>query len=273
MNFKDKLRTALFSIIGPKNVDSLRYLKFRYKFGKFLKYKDGITFTKRFSEFYEPEMALIPKISRNPQVIIDVGANYGTYSFFLSKLYPESKIFAFEPSTRTFDIFRKIIKNFNLKNVIPIKKGLGSKEERKEIVMPAHYTILAYISEKNTKRKSTDLIEDIKITTLDNFVKRNNLKNVDFIKCDVEGFELEVFRGAKNTIKKFKPVVFVEVEERHTNKYGINPNDVLKFFKKLGYFCYSTKNDKIVRTDKIKKEIPLYIFSSKKLKIPISQLF
>ena len=79
----------------------------------------------------------------------------------------------------------------------------------------------------------------------------------------MEGFEFEVFKGAKNTLKKFKPMVLVEIEERHTLKYGLNPNDVLKFFKKLGYTCYSIKSEDIKITDKVNKEIPLYVFSYK----------
>lgn len=268
MKIKNKIRILLLKILGSENVDTLRYIKFKYKFGKFSRYKDKNSFIKAFSRFYEPEMALIPKILNNPEVIIDIGANYGTYSFYFSKLYPNSKIFAFEPSTRTFNIFGKIIKKFNLKNVIPLKKGLGSKEEKKKIVMPAHYTILAYISEDNKKKKSNDLVEDIDITTLDDFVKRNNLKKIDFIKCDVEGFEFEVFKGAKNTLKNLKPIVFVEVEERHTRKYGTNSDEVLNFFKKLNYLCYSIRGDTLTRTDLTQASNPLYLFVHKSTKLP-----
>lgn len=267
MRLRDKIRILLFHTLGDENVDRLRYLKFSYKFSKFSKIGDKRIFAEKFSQFYEPEMALIPKILKNPGVIIDVGANYGPYSFFLSKLYPESKIFAFEPATRSYLIFKKIIKRFNLKNVIPIKKGLGSKEEIKEIVMPLQYTILAYVSDKKTRKNSQDKVEKIEITTLDNFVKRNKIQKVDFIKCDVEGFELNVFRGAKKTIRKFKPILLIEIEERHTKKYGINPQDVLKFFKKLGYFSYFVHGNEISRTDKITSNIPLYLFSIKNLKI------
>jgi FkbM family methyltransferase len=264
MRLKDKLRVLLFNILGERNVDKFRYLKFSYKFNKFLKYKNKDVFAEKFSEFYEPEMALIPKILSSPKVIIDVGSNYGPYSFFLSKLYPGSKIFAFEPATRSMDIFRKIIKKFGLNNVIPIKKGLGSKEEIKEIIMPLQYTILAYVSDKKTIKNKEDQAEAIEITTLDNFIKRNKIKNLDFIKCDVEGFELEVFKGAGNSIKKFKPIILVEVEERHTKKYGLNPQKVLEFFKKLGYSCSAVKGRSLIKTDLIKKENPLYLFFPKK---------
>ena len=265
MKLKDKLRLLAFNILGNNNLNFLRYLKFAYKFSRFLRVKDRNLFIKRFSKSYEQEMSAIPKIIENPKVIIDIGANYGTYYFFLSKLYPIAKIFAFEPAKSSYDILKKIKKRFSLDNVIPVKKGLGEKEEEREIITPMHYTIIAYISDKNSKKNKEDESEEIEITTLDNFVKRNKIKNVNFIKCDVEGFELSVFNGARKTLKRFKPLVFVEIEERHTEKYGINPQQVLDFFKKLGYKSYSIKKDKIEKIDKIIPEKPLYIFSKKEL--------
>lgn len=266
MKLKNRLRLLAFSILGHKNIDLLRYLKFLHKFSEFSGIKDRDVFAKKFSESYEPEMQVIPKILENPKTIVDIGANYGTYSFFLSKLYPQARVFAFEPATSSYGILRKIIRKFKLQNVIPVKKGLGEKEEIKEIVMPMHYTIIAYISDKNSKKNKEDESEEIKITTLDNFVRKNKIKNVNFIKCDVEGFELSVFKGARKTLKRFKPLVFVEIEERHTKKYGINPQQVLDFFKKLGYKSYSIKKDKIEKADKIVPETPLYFFSMEKIK-------
>ena len=264
MKLKNRLRLLTFSILGRKNIALLRYLKFLHKFSEFSGIKDRDVFAKKFSESYEPEMQVIPKILENPRTIVDIGANYGTYSFFLSKLYPQARVFAFEPATSSYGILRKIIRKFKLQNVIPVKKGLGEKEEIKEIVMPMHYTIIAYISDKNSKKNKEDESEEIEITTLDNFVKRNKIRNVNFIKCDVEGFELSVFNGARKTLKRFKPLVFVEIEERHTEKYGINPQQVLDFFKKLGYKSYSIKKDKIEKADKIVPETPLYFFQWKK---------
>ncbi len=266
MKLKNRLRLLTFSILGHKNIDLLRYLKFLHKFSEFSGIKDRDVFAKKFSKSYEQEMSAIPKIIENPKVIIDIGANYGTYSFFLSKLYPIAKIFAFEPAKSPYGILKKIKKRFSLDNVIPVKKGLGEKEEEREIITPMHYTIIAYISDKNSKKNKEDESEEIKIITLDNFVRRNKIKNVNFIKCDVEGFELSVFKGASKTLKRFKPLVFVEIEERHTKKYGINPQQVLDFFKKLEYKSYSIKNGKIEKADKIIPEKPLYVFSMEKIK-------
>ena len=265
MSLKDFIRKGLFSLLGSKNVDLIRYLKFSRKFSSFLKLTKREVFIKKFSQSYEPEMATIPRLLKNPGTIIDIGANYGTYSFFLSKLYPNSKIIAFEPATSSFGILRRIIRCFSLRNVIPVKKGLGEKIENKEIIFPRNYTIIAHVAGKNSKKNKEDKSEDIEITTLDSFVKRNKIKGIDLMKCDVEGFELSVFRGAKKSLKKFKPLVFVEIEQRHTEKYGIDARNVLKFLEKIGYRSYFVKGDEIKKTNKIVPQIPLYIFSTKEL--------
>ncbi len=260
MSLKRKLRRAIFLLIGQKNVDYLRCFKFSRIFSKFSKIRDKERFVKDFSASYELEMQIIPRILKNPRTIIDVGANYGTYSFFLSKIYPQTKIIAFEPGTSSYTVLRRIIKKFGLKNVFPVKKGLGNKDEDKEIIMPAQYTIIAYVSDKNTPKKKGDTSENIQIVTLDSFVKKNDIKDIDFIKCDVEGFELNVFEGAKKTLSQMKPTILVEIEERHTKKYNLNPQQVMSFMKKLGYNAYSVKGTDIVRTEAVAKEIPSYLF-------------
>mgnify|MGYP001561775123 CR=1 FL=1 len=265
MSIKNRLRTFLFNVFSSKNIDFLRYIKFRNNFGKYRKYESKELFAQKFSKSYEPEMQVIPRILKNPQVIIDIGANYGTYSFFLSKLYPEAKIFSFEPATSSYSILKRIINHFRLRNVFAIKKGLGEKEEIKEIIMPKHYTIIAYVADKNTKKNKEDSSEKIEITTLDSFIQRNKIKSIDFIKCDIEGFELNAFKGAQKTLRKFKPIIFVEIEQRHTEKYNLDSQHILNFLKKLGYRSYSVSGNIIERIDKIIPEIPLYIFSGKNL--------
>ena len=269
------IRTFLFNILGSKNVDRLRYWKFSFRLSKALKEIEedkkysiseqarSYLIAKRFSEFYEPEMEAIPEILDNPEVILDIGSNYGHYSAFLSKLYPNSKIYAFEPVERTFNILKKVKEKFSLENVELIKKGLGSQEGDKIIVLPNHYTITAYIKDFYQEFNKNDDIEIVKITTLDNFVKEKKISRLDFIKCDVEGFELEIFEGGKKAIKRFKPIIFVEIEERHTKKYDINPQEVIDFLIELDYSCYSVKGDHITKTNIVDKNIPLYIFKKK----------
>jgi FkbM family methyltransferase len=62
-----------------------------------------------------------------------------------------------------------------------------------------------------------------------------NLPGCDLLQLDVEGFELKALRGAVNTIKKYKPVLCVELCEKWLNRYGDSSTDVIKFIENLGY--------------------------------------
>ena len=72
----------------------------------------------------------------------------------------------------------------------------------------------------------------MKCETLDSFVKNYNLNKIDFIKIDVEGHELNVLEGAVTTLKKFKPSMLIEIEQRHHNK---NIDHIFSFISSFGY--------------------------------------
>jgi len=65
---------------------------------------------------------------------------------------------------------------------------------------------------------------------------------VDFIKCDVEGAELFVFRGAKETIATYKPIIFTEMLRKWAKKFDYHPNEIISLFNGLGYRCFSIRN-------------------------------
>ena len=78
----------------------------------------------------------------------------------------------------------------------------------------------------------------MKTSTLDLWNLKNNQKP-DFIKCDTEGSELLVFRGGINMITKYTPMIYTELLRKWSQPYNYKPNDVINFFKKLGYSCYA----------------------------------
>jgi FkbM family methyltransferase len=82
-------------------------------------------------KFFHKEMDTIGNVLRKPSVCLDIGANYGLYSYFLSKLNHENKIIAFEPISSSFWVLKKTLSHFRLKNVHPVKIALDSRERRK----------------------------------------------------------------------------------------------------------------------------------------------
>jgi FkbM family methyltransferase len=136
-------------------------------------------------------------------VVIDAGAWCGDFS-----AYSASKgavVYAFEPTSSTFTWLLKTAElNKDCGKIIPIKCGLGEKRENIDLFVGD--TPLAGSNTIVPQRsKHLNFIENIEITTLDQFVIENNVEKVNFIKADIEGAERYMLKGAVNVLKEFSP--------------------------------------------------------------------
>ena len=102
---------------------------------------------------------------------------------------------------------------------------------------------LATIHEKNTFEKFDEFEIDCK--KLDEFHFKNK---ISFIKIDVEGHEIQVINGAKNLIKKFKPNLMIEIEERHSKN---NLDETISYICSFGYQVFCLRNKKLVLLNNI----------------------
>lgn len=91
---------------------------------------------------------------------------------------------------------------------------------------------------QNLTGKESVVKLECQVKTLDEFWAGRGEK-ADFIKCDVEGAELLVFRGGEETLRRDKPMVFSEMLRKWTAGFGYHPNDILDFFQGLGYRCFT----------------------------------
>jgi len=134
---------------------------------------------------------------------IDGEAFIGDSALVLSEFKPR-RINAFEPLSENYNLLLKTIQLNNLQSiVVPVKKALGSTRGSLRII---HQGSASFISEVLGLNEG----EEIEVVTLDYFVEENNL-DVGLIKLDVEGYELEVLKGTRETIKKYKPVMIIAV--------------------------------------------------------------
>ena len=145
-------------------------------------------------------------------VIFDCGANMGIFSLFINHLNPKAQIYAFEPASLPYKLLTKIIKINNLAEKInPLKLALGDKITKATMDIVHEGAGLSNVLEESQYRNYHKLEysgkEKVQMTTIDQFVCENNLKHLDLLKIDTEGFEKQIIQGAKETIKKFKPVI------------------------------------------------------------------
>lgn len=173
------------------------------------------------STFYEIDLLieLQPYIKKNA-VILDIGANIGNHSVYWAVRSYAKKIYSFEPVEDFFKILKKNIEINQLNDKVKIFNiGLSNQK--------INGSILEYhrdnIGETRIKQDSNG---NLMLDRLDNITFEDN--TIDFIKIDVEGHELEVLQGARETLLKYRPVVFVEISSENKTK-------VHEYLTKLGY--------------------------------------
>ena len=138
-------------------------------------------------------------------VAIDVGANLGLWTFALSRYF--DRVEAFEPQPRCC----AYLKHANLRGVNIHPMALSSCSGERELSIPSHMGLL--IRGMATFCPIDDACEKINVQagTMDDF----DYRGVSFIKIDVEGHESDVLAGARRTIAREKPVMVIEIEQRH----------------------------------------------------------
>ena len=170
------------------------------------------------SDSYEFNVrVLFEKIASKSRIILDVGANVGKYAILACKSNPDSRVFAFEPSGSNFYILR-INKELNkCKNLNLCKIGLSDKKGKMKL-----YDGLGTGS-FSLKVKSQKF-EEVTTDKLDNL-----FKEIDLIKIDVEGAELDVLNGAKKLLskKKIKNLI-VELDKENEKK-------IIELMRNFGY--------------------------------------
>lgn len=186
---------------------------------------------------YEPEdEEMSYKIINDGDAIFDIGAHIGWYTINFAQRFPRSKIYAFEPIKYTYDFLISNIERNNLKNVSAFNFGIGKKDETKELYYfrggSAIASIENLISFQNAKKIKCSL------KSLDNLFEELKCASLDFIKCDIEGAELNMLIGGQRTIEKFLPIILIELYEEWCKKCGYSSYDVIRLLDGLGYSIY-----------------------------------
>ena len=172
--------------------------------------------------------------------VLDIGGHIGTHTLNLSKIVGENgKVHVFEPQTK---LFCELAINMHLnqcKNVVLHHNALGNEEKWIEIYIPKENWTESYGGVLNeghgtvsdsSKNSTGDKAKMIKLDDL-------KLENISFIKMDVEGFEMEVIRGGKETIKRNKPVMIIEIFQNDKKLAKI------KEIESLGYIHVPFRSD------------------------------
>ncbi len=152
-------------------------------------------------------------------IVIDIGANIGRYTIISSKrVGTKGKVVAIEAHPGNFEILNRNIKLNQLTNIIPLNYAAYSKETKIKLYVPdeeSGYTIYHTLMERTGKK-----FVEVNANTLDYLLQLNEIRQeeVNWIKIDVEGAELEVLKGATNVLSKSKDIALL-IEVHGLNNY------------------------------------------------------
>ena len=148
----------------------------------------------------------------------------------------QGKVFAFEPQSNLYEYIRKIVSLFKWNNVKIEHLALSDAAGSTTLYIPTNKVSKgsspgATIVE-HKERNDFGATEEVKTETLDSYCNRHNIKP-GFLKIDVEGNELRIFKGGTDVLKKYKPKVLVEIEARHIGQEKVL--ETFGFMQSLGY--------------------------------------
>ena len=195
---------------------------------------------------YEPEIQLLQSFIAAGDCVLDIGGNHGLYAYHLSRLVgPTGIVHSFEPIPFNYEILAHVSQRLRLTNVITHDYACGDRCDEVYFTLPekngvplSGWAHLSAVEETRTHRCRMATIDSL---TFD--------RRISFIKCDVEGAEMFVFKGAEKSIATDRPVILCEIEHGHTARYGLTAAKVVSHIASLGYSVHALYLGALKRID------------------------
>lgn len=183
----------------------------------------------------EPEILILNQFLNESDVVFDVGANVGQYTFEFESYVNSRNVFSFEPIRASFLRLKRLFSDCNI-NEIALSDRIGFSEFKIPIINSVEFMTRGSLNTSFVETGENDsIMSEVKVDTLDNFCVEKSIKQLNFLKIDVEGHEFEVIKGGKESILKYFPTMLVEIEQRH-HSYPIN--EIFDFINKLDYHIF-----------------------------------
>jgi FkbM family methyltransferase len=246
-----KLSNSIHSfLIGRWHTSGILDCNFdRYKFKYYNACDDGLPNFFYYNLPYQEKanLNLFITLSGKSKTIADIGANTGLYSLLASIVNPESEIFAFEPHAANADRMKLNLKLNSANNVRVHQVAIGEKDGEIEFAIPKNKSITDVSSvdinfSSHFYPKLSWEYQAVKIKSMDNFARENNVC-FNLIKCDVESFEMSVFKGTERILEEDKPTILFECFLDDERKLFFN-----NLLSKYNYYSYVVLEEGVVYT-------------------------
>lgn len=175
------------------------------------------------------ESTLVERLAEGCRVMMDIGANVGWYSILMCRGMRGGEVFAFEPDPNSFPYLLENV--MNIPGIHPFEIAVSNSKKKLSFYCSESSNLSSAV--RNVGKKVI-----VESTSVDEFCRSQEVMGeVDFVKCDVEGGELEVLRGARKLRSiRNAPIWMIEVDELFLEQTGTSTDEIMKeiFYPKYG---------------------------------------
>jgi len=183
-------------------------------------------------------LPLLSSLLPRDGVAVDVGAHAGQFTKLFARLAPEGRVIAVEPSPYALSILRTVVRLKRLASVTIVPKGLSDRPGSLVLNSPIKrsgalgFGLASFAAAAPARPMRRDTVA---VETLDRLSRELRLARCDLIKCDVEGWEVQVLEGGRGVLERFRPILLVEVSAASLARSGQTPERLWSLLAPLGY--------------------------------------
>ena len=192
-------------------------------------------------------------------VIFDVGANIGSVGLCLARKYPSATIFAFEPTNYAF---AKLVRNLQLnkdlaKRIFPVQTFVSSSNAQSRISKVfSSWRVDTFAENRHPIHMGVAKQATTQQVTIDSFVAQNQISRLDYLKIDTDGYELDVLKGAVESLRHFHPVIVFELSTYLLKERDQSLADFEALLHPCGYEIWDGKTGARVFESNLEKLVP-----------------
>jgi FkbM family methyltransferase len=181
---------------------------------------------------------IFSRVCGQNDIVLDVGANIGTTALFFAKQCVNGKVHAYEPSKSMIQVLKNNIERNNIQNIEVHPYALSDKAETAWLKV-----------ETPNNPGSAHLTADAEGSPVDIYALDENpptTNRLDFVKIDVEGYEMKVLKGGQQLFRSHKPMIVLEINFYALERMQTAASDVYRLLTEWGYQLFILEKGKLV---------------------------
>ncbi|MBI4547764.1 MAG: FkbM family methyltransferase [Ignavibacteriae bacterium] len=195
--------------------------------------------TREISDESAPEFKIISQLIHPGETVIDIGANLGMYTKYLSDIVSSTgTVVSIEPIKETFEILQHIVRSLKMNNVLLYNNAVSDSQDTLLMEIPLYENGEENFYEAQVvKQKSNSAYRTVLVNALSLDLMCSSLNKISFIKCDVEGHEYECLQGASSILNRWKPSIYIEIQG-NIEDVASRGYKTVRFLQNLSYDIY-----------------------------------